>query len=223
MNDLIARLRGRSQFCKDRGEVKSPDLMNEAADRIEALQKALKDQSSVSDRLAEQLATCEKYRDAYAECDRIGTQAVRDLEDKLALMVFERDEVIMFERDEAWKRAAHAEKMWGEAEVKLAECEARLRKAAEALGFYADANNYEDQHKQESCGCCYYLDDAKIKDDEGAKARATLAAIAVPEALYALSWAKAALAERGVDAPPVDRALAALAEIKGGNDAESNL
>lgn len=55
-----------------------------AADRIEALQKALKDQSSVSDRLAEQLATCEKYRDAYAECDRIGTQAVRDLETKLA-------------------------------------------------------------------------------------------------------------------------------------------
>lgn len=39
MNDLIARLRGRSQFCKDRGEVKSPDLMNEAADHIEALVK----------------------------------------------------------------------------------------------------------------------------------------------------------------------------------------
>jgi hypothetical protein len=32
----------------------------------------------------DKLATCEKYRDAYAECDRIGTQAVRDLEDKLA-------------------------------------------------------------------------------------------------------------------------------------------
>jgi hypothetical protein len=30
------------------------------------------------------LATCEKYRDAYAECDKIGTQAVRDLEAKLA-------------------------------------------------------------------------------------------------------------------------------------------
>lgn len=107
--------------------------LQEAKDCIKALQKALKDQSSVSDRLAEQLATCEKYRDAYAECDRIGTQAVRDLEDKLALMVFERDEVIKFERDEAWKRAAHLEKMWGEAEAKLAECEARLRKAVEAL------------------------------------------------------------------------------------------
>jgi chromosome segregation ATPase len=33
------------------------------------------------------LATCEKYRDAYAECDKIGTQAVRDLEDKLAKAV----------------------------------------------------------------------------------------------------------------------------------------
>lgn len=30
------------------------------------------------------LETCEKYRDAYAECDRIGTQAVRDLEAKVA-------------------------------------------------------------------------------------------------------------------------------------------
>lgn len=36
------------------------------------------------------------------------------------------DEVMMFERDEAWKHAAHSEKMWGEAEVKLA-------KAGEAL------------------------------------------------------------------------------------------
>jgi hypothetical protein len=112
--------------------------LQEAKGQIKALQKALKDQSSVSDRLAEQLATCEKYRDAYAECDRIGTQAVRDLEDKLALMVFERDEVIMFERDEAWKRAAHSEKMWGEAEAKLAENEVRLRKAVEALENLAD-------------------------------------------------------------------------------------
>jgi hypothetical protein len=33
------------------------------------------------------LATCEKYRGAYAECDGIGTQAVRDLEAKLAKVV----------------------------------------------------------------------------------------------------------------------------------------
>ena len=43
-----------------------------------------------ADRIKEleaKLATCEKYRDAYAECDRIGTQAVRDLEAKLAKAV----------------------------------------------------------------------------------------------------------------------------------------
>jgi len=45
------------------------------------------------------------------------------------------------------------------------------------LEFYADADNYEDQHKQESCGCCYYLQDAEIKQDEGVKARTTLAAV----------------------------------------------
>jgi len=76
--ELIARLRS--------GLI-GVDVDKQSADRIEALQKALKDQSSVSDRLAEQLATCEKYRDAYAECDRIGTQAVRDLEAKLAKAV----------------------------------------------------------------------------------------------------------------------------------------
>lgn len=57
--ELIARLRK----YKD-------DLLSITADRIEAL--------------TAELATCEKYRDAYAECDRIGTQAVRDLEAKLA-------------------------------------------------------------------------------------------------------------------------------------------
>jgi hypothetical protein len=46
------------------------DWCRQSADRIEAL--------------TAKLATCEKYRDAYAECDRIGTQAVRDLEAKLA-------------------------------------------------------------------------------------------------------------------------------------------
>ena len=32
------------------------------------------------------LATCEKYRDAYAECDRIASQAVRDLEATVATL-----------------------------------------------------------------------------------------------------------------------------------------
>ena len=46
------------------------DLGDRTADMLEAL--------------AAKLETCEKYRDAYAECDRIGTQAVRDLEAEVA-------------------------------------------------------------------------------------------------------------------------------------------
>jgi hypothetical protein len=43
---------------------------------IDALQNRIEE-------LKAKLATCEKYKAAYAECDRIGTQAVRDLEAKL--------------------------------------------------------------------------------------------------------------------------------------------
>ena len=71
--ELIARLRS-MHWCvttKANGVgVSDGAVAREAADRIEAL--------------TAKLATCEKYRDAYAECDRIGTQAVRDLEAKLA-------------------------------------------------------------------------------------------------------------------------------------------
>ena len=35
--ELIVTLRGRSRFCRDRNEIKSPDLMDTAADRIEQL------------------------------------------------------------------------------------------------------------------------------------------------------------------------------------------
>jgi len=52
------------------------DLSVAAADRIEQL-------VAINEALTAKLATCEKYRDAYAECDSIGTQAVRDLEAKL--------------------------------------------------------------------------------------------------------------------------------------------
>lgn len=41
------------------------------------------------------------------------------------------NEELIAERDEAWKRAAHAEEMWGRAEVKLSESEALLAKAVE--------------------------------------------------------------------------------------------
>lgn len=50
---------------------------------------------------------------------------VEELEAKLALM--------FFERDEAWKRAAHSEKMWGEAEVKLAKVVEALRETTKML------------------------------------------------------------------------------------------
>jgi len=50
-----------------------PCIQYVRADRIKALEA--------------KLATCEKYRDAYAEMGRIGTQAVRDLEAKLAKAV----------------------------------------------------------------------------------------------------------------------------------------
>ena len=73
------------------------DWCRKSADRIEAvtgklarLQNTLDYMGSLTERLDEteaKLATCEKYRDAYAECDRIGAQAVRDLEAKLAKAV----------------------------------------------------------------------------------------------------------------------------------------
>jgi hypothetical protein len=46
---------------------------------------------------------------------------------------------MMFERDEAWKRAAHSEKMWGEAEVKLA-------KAVDALETIVDNGGAGSYH-----------------------------------------------------------------------------
>jgi hypothetical protein len=49
---------------------KACDWCRQAADRIEALET--------------KLSICERHRDAYAEMDRIGTQAVRDLEAKLS-------------------------------------------------------------------------------------------------------------------------------------------
>ena len=90
--ELIARLRDDVFYGDERLHKLSRHnpLHMEAADRIEAL-------------IAER-ATCEKYRDAYAEMGRIGTQAVRDLEDKLF-----------------------------KTEAKLAENEVRLGKVVEAL------------------------------------------------------------------------------------------
>ena len=69
---------------------------------------------------------------------------IKELESKLAKAVEELAEaegklaLMMFERDEAWKRAAHSEKMWGEAEVKLA-------KAVEAMRNTLDKPRHADQ------------------------------------------------------------------------------
>ena len=75
--------------------------------------------------------------------------------------------------NEASMEVTHTEFMrW---KNRIEELEAKLAKVVEALKFYAEVDNYEDQHKPESCGCCYYLHDAEIKEDQGAKARITLA------------------------------------------------
>jgi chromosome segregation ATPase len=101
------------------------DVIN--GEKIEALTEQLKtvlDREAATtarydaktDELEAKLATCEKYRDAYAECDSIGTQAVRDLE------------------------------------AKLAECEARLGKAVEALrGLMQHMPDYADTVWQDAC------------------------------------------------------------------------
>ena len=108
--ELIARLRDAKRDWPEFGHDRA-----EAADRIEALTEqlaaaqhdakeaeayaeeveadrkktyeALLKVSRIHGEVEAKLATCEKYRDAYAECDRIGTQAVRDLEAKLAKAV----------------------------------------------------------------------------------------------------------------------------------------
>ena len=105
--ELIARLRD----WPYQGET----MAGEAADRIEALTKerdqhwdrfvhwrkeadALTEQLTAArqdakeaeewaEELEQRLSICERHRDAYAEMDRIGTQAVRDLEAKLAKAV----------------------------------------------------------------------------------------------------------------------------------------
>ena len=102
-----------------------PDyLTKEAADRIEQI-------AATCEELVKELDYTEGTNDTLIALNQA-------LEDKLALMIFERDEVMMFERDEAWKRAAHSEKMWGEAEVKLA-------KAVEAMRNTLDKPRHADQ------------------------------------------------------------------------------
>jgi len=85
--------------------------------------------------LAALLATCEKYRDAYAECDRIATQAVRDLEARLEKAEAERDEARKANREmllEVLAASGQAQEAYG---AQLA-VEARLIDAL-GRGFWA--------------------------------------------------------------------------------------
>jgi hypothetical protein len=74
--------------------VTDEELVKLLATTNEQLQQALKEQSSVSDRLVE---ANEKMKEKFL--------------------------VVVAERDEAWRRAGHAEEQWGRCEVKLATCE----------------------------------------------------------------------------------------------------
>jgi hypothetical protein len=127
---------------------------NQYARDVQAASNAAhnKDQKRIKE-LESKLAKAEKERDTareYAGEARKREMAAEDarinVTDKLALMIFERDEVMMFERDEAWKRAAHSEKMWGEAEVKLAKAVEVLKSLHHAVcgetGFASAVRNH---------------------------------------------------------------------------------
>ena len=72
-DDLVKRLHDRRVCSPAQNSCCNDYVLNQAADCIEELEA--------------KLATCEKYKAAYTECDRIGTQAVRDLEAKLASVI----------------------------------------------------------------------------------------------------------------------------------------
>jgi chromosome segregation ATPase len=98
-DDLVKR--ARHNAISDMPHYASVSLIGEMADRIEELEERLKaatddakeaeayagELEAVLESIKAKLAACEKYRDVYAECDRIGTQAVRDLEAKLVKAV----------------------------------------------------------------------------------------------------------------------------------------
>ena len=69
-DDLVKRLDNLWEMLEEEGFYTKANTAMLARNRIKELEA--------------KLATCEKYRDAYAEMDRIGTEAVRDLDQKLA-------------------------------------------------------------------------------------------------------------------------------------------
>lgn len=109
-------------------EKAASDVARRGADRIEVLTKERDDYAHKLmqanntytemhleiERLSDKLATCEKYRDAYDEMGRIGTQAVRDIEGKLAKAVEALSDLMMHEPD-------HPDTIWEKARTTLAE------------------------------------------------------------------------------------------------------
>lgn len=58
--ELVERLRGRAAFCRDRSEIKTPELLEAAADAITALQEKVR-------RLEDALYF---YKDAWVDANR---------------------------------------------------------------------------------------------------------------------------------------------------------
>lgn len=75
IEELNERLIAATDDAKE-AEAYAEELEADRKKTYEALLKV----SRIHGEVEAKLAACEKYRDAYAECDRIGTQTVRDLE-----------------------------------------------------------------------------------------------------------------------------------------------
>lgn len=81
------------------------------------------------------------YANAMEAERKLHEDRIEALEAKLILMTTE--------RDEAWKRAAHAEKMWGEAEIKLAKAMETLKECMEEIDAYIQQEYPHDHPVQE--------------------------------------------------------------------------
>ena len=68
---------------RDRG-LKDPHCECDSAEAVKIVARRIEQLAVTNEALTAKLAICEKYRDAYDEMGRIGTQAVRDLEAKLS-------------------------------------------------------------------------------------------------------------------------------------------
>ena len=74
-----------------------------------------------------------------------------------------RIEALTKERDEAWKRAAHSEKVWGEAEVKLGKAVEAAEELSAAL--YSDGNVTERHLRACKAGVKLHATLAEIKGE----------------------------------------------------------